>query len=77
LADGSPGTVNTGGGGGGAESLSNAVRLGGVGGSGVVIIKLPRGVTVTKGASHTMTTTNIGFQTIYTFTAGDDNITIA
>jgi hypothetical protein len=42
----------------------------------VVIIKLPKGVPLTKGASHTMTQTDIGFTTVYTFTAGDDDITI-
>jgi hypothetical protein len=42
----------------------------------VVIIRVPSWVKVTKGASHTMTVTSLGNETVYTFTAGDDDITI-
>jgi hypothetical protein len=37
---------------------------------------VPEAVTITKGASHTMTSTVVGTDTVYTFTAGDDDITI-
>ena len=66
------GTANTGGGGGGSTSGN-----GGTGGSGVVILRLPNSLTVTKGASHTMTQAAVEEDIVYTFTAGDDNITIA
>jgi hypothetical protein len=48
-----------------------------VGGSGVVIVRLPSWVTVTKGASHTMSSVQVGAETAYIFTAGDDDITIS
>ena len=68
------GTANTGGGGGGAK---NAAGSGGNGGSGVVILRIPNSFTVTKGASHTMSSVVDGAETVYIFTAGDDDITIA
>jgi hypothetical protein len=42
-----------------------------------VILRLPAEALVTKGASHTMTTTVVGNDKVYTFTAGDDSITIS
>ncbi len=70
---GGNGTANTGSGGAGNTVGDN----GGNGGSGVVYIRLPNFATLTKGASHTMNTIADGEFTVYEFTAGDDNITIA
>jgi hypothetical protein len=41
-----------------------------------VVLRVPSGVVVTKGASHTMSTSTVGSDTVYTFTAGSDTITI-
>jgi hypothetical protein len=76
-ANATPGTINTGSGGGG--SCGGApVGLSGQGGSGVVIIKyantLPDITTIAVGLTYTRTTPT-GFK-VYTFTAGTGSITI-
>jgi hypothetical protein len=39
-------------------------------------LSVPSSITITVGASHVHTTTVNGSHTVYTFTAGDDDITI-
>jgi hypothetical protein len=66
--------ANTGGGGGG----SFASGAGGTaGGSGVVILRLPPGRTLTAGVGLTMSASTAGSDNIYTFTAGTGTVTVA
>jgi hypothetical protein len=73
---GSAGTANTGGGGGGGTEPSS--RLGGTGGSGIVIIAYPNtfgdiGV-ISGGLTYTLDTTTRSGYKVYTFTAGTGTI---
>jgi len=68
------GVVNTGGGGGGAE---RTFRLGGAGGSGIVVIKYPDTFTITVGAGLTSTETTSGGFKIRIFTAGTGTISFS
>jgi hypothetical protein len=87
--DGSPATVNTGGGGGGSSFLSGA-RLGGTGGSGVVVIAYPNtyfdivsfsaglvvnGVTTTGSNVPASDTASRSGYKVYKFTSGTGTIT--
>jgi|TARA_R110002020_G_scaffold21915_5_gene74375 hypothetical protein len=63
------GQANTGGGGGEGN------RNGGNGGSGVVILRYPKGYTINADPGHTVSTTLVGTQQVSTFTAGSGNIT--
>ena len=65
---GQSGEANTGGGGGTGN------RDGGNGGSGVVILRYPKGYTINADPGHTVSTTQIGTQQVSTFTAGSGNI---
>ena len=71
-----PGTVNTGGGGGGFAGLQ-VNRSGGTGGSGIVIIRYPDSLPpiTTVGAGLTYNTSSSGGYRIYQFTAGSGTIT--
>ena len=60
---------NTGGGGGDGN------RSGANGGSGVVILRYPKGYTLNADPGHTVSTTAVGTQQVSTFTAGSGNIT--
>jgi hypothetical protein len=74
--DGTAGTANTGGGGGGASSISTSYdRGGGVGGSGIVILKYPKEITLGIGAGLTSTTSTVGNYKVTQFTAGTDTVT--
>lgn len=72
------GTVNTGSGGGGAANVpSSPQKAGGNGGSGVVILRWPSAeATITVGAGLTYSTTTDGSDTVATFTAGSDLVTV-
>ena len=63
-ANGNPGTANTGGGGGGSGGVNP--RIGGTGGSGIVLIRYPIGLGSGKCSGGTQT--NDGTYYIHTFT---------
>ena len=65
------GAANTGDGGGSGFGAAYA----GVGGSGVVILKVPGATILTVGAGLTYTSATVGSNTVYTFTAGTDTVT--
>lgn len=69
---GTPGADNTGGGGGGCPSAYGS--FGGNGGSGVVILRLPSSVGVSIGGGLTYSSATVGGDTVYTFTAGSDQV---
>jgi hypothetical protein len=79
--NGTAGTANTGGGGGGAsQSISNGSGwpgVSGAGGSGIVILRYPAGVTLTIGSGLTGTTATDGSYKVTTFTAGTGNVSWA
>ena len=50
-------------------------RSGANGGSGVVILRYPKGYTLNADPGHTVSTTAVGTQQVSTFTAGSGNIT--
>jgi hypothetical protein len=68
------GATNTGGGGGGgcADDIGNGP--GGLGGSGVVILRYPNTFTITLGAGLTGTTGTTGSDKVTTITAGTGNV---
>jgi hypothetical protein len=68
------GSANTGGGGSGGSSANASVRVGGNGGSGVVILRYPGGRTITIGAGLTATTATVGSDKVTTITAGTGNV---
>jgi hypothetical protein len=71
------GTVNTGSGGGAGGSptlFANASRAAAAGGSGLVVLKYPSGVTLTIGAGLTSTTSTAGGFKTTIFTAGTDTV---
>jgi len=67
------GIVNTGGGGGGAERNSG-LRLGGAGGSGIIILKYSDTYTISVGAGLSSSTSTSGGYKVTTFTAGTGTI---
>jgi hypothetical protein len=74
----SPGTVNTGGGGGGRyDPAPPGSRIGQTGGSGVVIIRYPSSYTIGGGSGLTFTTATVGSNKVTTFTAGTGNISFS
>jgi hypothetical protein len=73
---GDAGTANTGGGGGGACSNPND-KVGGSGGSGIVILRYPDTQTITIGAGLTGTTATTGSFKVTTITAGTGNVSWA
>ena len=72
--EGNTGTPNTGGGGSGAFSTAPGLWTGGVGGSGVVILRYPNYLSLTIGAGLTSTTSTDGDFKVTEFTAGADTI---
>lgn len=70
---GTAGAANTGGGGGGGEVEAAS---GSAGGSGVVILKVPAGVTASFSAGVSQTSTTVGTDTIYTITAAGASDTV-
>lgn len=73
---GNAATANTGGGGGGGSSVSTSYdRYGGNGGSGIVILKYPKEITLSIGAGLTSTTSTVGNYKVTQFTAGTDTVT--
>ena len=70
--NGYAGTINTGSGGGGSGYPD--LGVGGVGGSGVVILRYPDVYTITVPAGLTSTTSTVGTDKVTTFTAGTGNI---
>jgi hypothetical protein len=66
------GTANTGGGG-GSGAMSGTAQ-GGLGGSGVVILRYANTKTITIGSGLTGTTATAGSDKVTTFTAGTGNV---
>jgi len=75
--DGSPGDVNTGGGGGGAAGSTTGNKNGGLGGSGIVVIKYPADVTMQVDPGLTELTSNDGQFKVTQFTAGTGSVTFS
>ena len=76
---GNDGTANTGGGGGGCGARSGAGNLlGGDGGSGVVIIRIPNTCSATFGSGVTASAASaVGSDRVYTVTAGSGTVTFS
>ena len=72
----SAGSNNTGGGGGGA-GVSTTTLSGANGGSGIVILRYPGGLTPTVSAGLTSTTTTVGADKVTVFTAGTGTVSWA
>ena len=68
------GAANTGDGGNGSQ---NGTSTGGVGGSGVVILRYPSSYTITIGAGLTGSTATVGVNRVTTITAGSGNVSWA
>jgi hypothetical protein len=68
------GGANTGEGGGG--KATTGAGNGFAGGSGVLIIRIPSNFSLTVGAGLTSSSVTVGTDTVYTFTAGSDTITV-
>lgn len=75
--NGGNGQGNRGAGGGGSYDNSGNYRIGGSGGSGIVIIRYPIARTITIGAGLTGSTTNDGTYNTTTITAGTGNVSFA
>jgi hypothetical protein len=76
--NGTAGTANTGGGGGGCIGLNGSTRVGGAGGSGIVILRYSDTLTITIGAGLTGTTSSAsGGYKRTTLTAGTGNVSWA
>jgi hypothetical protein len=68
------GGTNTGNGGGGKDTTGGGSGF--AGGSGVVIVRVPSSITFTIGPGLTSSSTTVGSDTVYTFTAGSDTVTV-
>jgi hypothetical protein len=68
------GAANTGDAGDGKDT--SGAGSGFAGGSGVVIIRVPSSVTFTIGPGLTSSSATVGSDTVYTFTAGSDTVTV-
>jgi hypothetical protein len=74
---GAAGATNTGSGGGGGGQSFQAPKVGGPGGSGLVVLRYPAELTITIGAGLTGSTTTVGANKVTTITSGTGQVSWA